>query len=178
MAPKTGHTEDWSDLDLIAAANRGDRAAMESLYRRYREWVLSLATRYCRVPDDAFDVMQETFIYLFGKFPGFELTCQMKTFLYPVVRNLSLNYIRKQSRVSQMSEAQEGGLVSEVRDYEGERRDLAETVSHLPEAYREVILLRFADGLSLAEISEGVGVPLGTVKSRLHNALQRMKDSL
>jgi RNA polymerase sigma-70 factor, ECF subfamily len=59
-----------SDQELIAAANAGEVGAFESLYRRHRDWVAGLACRFTGDRDAALDVMQETFVYLLGKFPG------------------------------------------------------------------------------------------------------------
>ena len=87
-----------SDLDLIAAINSGDAAAFEILYRRYRDWVIHLAHRFTGDSDAALDVMQETFLYFLKKFPGFRLTANLKTFLYPAVRNLSIAARRKARR--------------------------------------------------------------------------------
>ena len=85
-----------SDHDLIAALNAGDAAAFDALYYRYRDRILRLAYRFTANHADAQDVLQETFSYLHKKFPGFRLTAAMTTFLYPVVRNLSLE-IRRSS---------------------------------------------------------------------------------
>ncbi len=64
------------------------------------------------------------------------------------------------------------------RDHGEERRDLEDLVRDLPESHRETVLLRFGDGLSLKEIATATEVPLGTVKSRLHHALARLKPRL
>src|SRR5215212_4100714 len=84
-----------SDQQLVSDINAGDPAAFEALYYRYRDRVMQLAVRFTGNHADALDVLQETFAYLFRKFPGFELTARMRTFLYPAVRNLSLAARRK-----------------------------------------------------------------------------------
>src|SRR5690348_6654700 len=84
-----------SDLELVAAINDGDAAAFEVLYLRYRDWVAGLAYRFTGDSDTALDVLQETFLYFLKKFPGFRLTANLKTFLYPAVRNLSIAARRK-----------------------------------------------------------------------------------
>ena len=81
-----------TDLELIDAINDGDAAAFEALYRRYRDWVVNLGYRFTGDSELALDVMQDTFLYLVKKFPGFRLTSQLKTFLYPAVRNLSAGH--------------------------------------------------------------------------------------
>src|SRR5579859_1936900 len=90
--------ETRTDLELIAAINCGDTSAFEALYLRYRDWVTVLAYRFTEDNDLALDVLQETFLYFLKKFPGFVLTAQMKTFLYPVVKNLSIAARRKAQR--------------------------------------------------------------------------------
>src|SRR4030065_871281 len=87
-----------SDQELIKLANKGDPDAFEALYHRYRDWVYRLAWRYTGNRSDALDVLQETFTYLLGKFPGFELTAAMTTFLYPVVKHISLAGRRRSRR--------------------------------------------------------------------------------
>src|SRR6266571_4314785 len=87
-----------SDLQLIAAINVGDAAAFEVLYFHHRDWVVNLACRFTGSEDAALDVMQETFLYFLRKFPGFRLTANLKTFLYPAVRNLAIAARQKRSR--------------------------------------------------------------------------------
>jgi RNA polymerase sigma-70 factor, ECF subfamily len=168
-----------TDLELIAAMNRGDDGAFEVLYFRYRDWVTSLAFRFTGDDSLALDVLQETFLYFLKKFPGFKLTAELKTFLYPAVKNLSIAARRKaerhQSTVSEL-------VVLENRPVESAAAtnpdDLSAVLTGLSEEHREALLLRFVDGLSLGEIAEAMEIPLGTVKSRLHNALRLLrKDS-
>src|SRR5436190_23171496 len=96
--PPSSKLDRLSDLDLIAAINGGDATAFEVLYFRYRDWVVAQAHRFTGDSDSALDVMQETFLYVLRKFPGFRLTANFKTFLYPAVRNLSLGARRKSAR--------------------------------------------------------------------------------
>jgi RNA polymerase sigma-70 factor, ECF subfamily len=162
------------DQELIAAANAGDAAAFEALYFRYRDWVASLAYRFIGDRDLALDVLQETFLYFLQKFPGFVLTCQLKTFLYPAVRNLSIAARRKAQRaqgdapIPETAEAPPSPAIGALNEIE--------TVLHaLSAEQREVLLLRFVDGLKIGEIAEALEIPLGTVKSRLHHGLAALR---
>ena len=168
------HDDDRSDQTLVEAANRGEVEAFEALYLRYRDWVVSLAYRYTRDRELALDVLQETFIYVLGKFPGFELRAQMKTFLYPTVRHLA---VAMQSKVTRRPAASCDPLFEPPQDpaRDERMRGLAELMESLPVGQREVLMLRYADGLSLADIAQALEVPLGTVKSRLHNAIEAMR---
>jgi RNA polymerase sigma-70 factor, ECF subfamily len=166
-----------SDVALVAAINRGDADAFEILYFRHRDWVAGLAYRFTGDSTAALDVMQETFLYLLRKFPGFQLTANLKTFLYPAVRNLSISARRKTARYQATSaELEQLELAPAHPVASAEAGDLQVVLAALPEAQREVLLLRFMDGLSLAEIASAMDLPLGTVKSRLHNALQTLRQ--
>ena len=163
------------DQGLIEAANRGDAAAFEALYYRYRDWVARLALRFTGNEADALDVLQETFAYLLGKFPGFRLTARMTTFLYPAVKNLSLAAIRKGRSDRSDSSALSQLPAPPAADAAATRAELAAVFAALPQTHREVVLMRFVDDLSLQEIADALDIPLGTVKSRLHNALEMLR---
>lgn len=157
--------------------NSGGEAAFETLYYRHRDWVASLARRFTGSEHLALDVMQETFLYFLGKFPGFVLTCQLKTFLYPVVRNHSLNAIGKARKLhSGVEENRVLEYVAAPDAQPGASEDLDAILSSLSEDHRETLMLRFIDGLSLAEIAEATGIPLGTAKSRLHHAISKLRE--
>lgn len=166
-----------SDLELIAAMNSGNEAAFEILYFRYREWVVSLARKFTGCDSLANDILPETFLYFLGKFPGFVLTSHLKTFLYPAVKNHSINAIRK------VTKFQSGAVEQNILDHlvapsstPGSHDDFEVVLSGLSEDHREILMLRFVDGLSIAEIAEASGIPLGTAKSRLHYALTRLRE--
>ena len=165
-----------TDQDLIAAVNAGDAKAFETLYFRYRDWVMSLAFRFTGDRDLALDILQETFLYFLKKFPGFRLTANLKTFLYPAVRNLSIAARRKTARFQ--SSEPELAEIEQTPSPEvsgASKSELEAALSSLSEEQREVLLLRFVDNLKLSEIAEAAEVPLGTVKSRLHNALHALR---
>jgi len=114
-----------SDQELIELVNQGDPDAFEALYRRYRDWVFSLAWRFTGNQQDALDVLQETFTYLLGKFPAFALTASMTTFLYPVVKHLSIA-VRSKSRRFTSDEEILGELTAPVlEDAQSSRSELA-----------------------------------------------------
>ena len=167
-----------SDQELVAAINDGDSDAFAALYNRYRDWVVGLAYRFTGDREMALDVLQETFLYFVKKFPGFKLTAQLKTFLYPAVRNLSIATQRKAERFQ--SDENETGTIEEVITTEPtvtQSESMSAALALLSAEHREVLLLRFVDGLSLAESAKALNIPLGTVKSRLHNALACLRNN-
>jgi len=163
------------DKKLIKQINQGDVEAFETLYYRYRDWVYRLAWRFTGRADLAQDVVQETFTYLLKKFPGFHLTAQMTTFLYPVVRNLSRDIRRKSGATISDEELLKNLPAIKQDSAKHNLEDLAAVLSVLAEPQREVLLMRFVDGMTLEEIATAQNIPLGTVKSRIHNALQVLR---
>lgn len=164
-----------SDELLVASIERGDTGAFEALYARYRDWVMALAWRFTQHEEDAHDVVQETFIYLLGKFPGFRLEARLTTFLYPAVKHIAIRVRDKRRRLDTTGELSPvAGAVREASGV-GEDGDLVHVLSSLSDDHREVILLRFVDELPLEEIAGALGIPLGTVKSRLHHAIGALR---
>lgn len=172
-APCVSEPDARTDERLVDLCNEGDHAAFEALYLRYRDWVVRLAWRFVRNDADALDVLQETFSYVLGKLPGLRLTARFTTFLFPVVKNLSIAARRKRDRALGEGPLPEGAAAA--TDAGGEREDLAGALSALSEEHRETLLLRFVDDMSQDEIAAALGIPVGTVKSRIHNAIEALR---
>jgi len=177
VAESAGRADSPGDAELVAAINQGDHAAFETLYRRHRDWAVNLAFRFTNDEALALDVMQETFLYLLRKFPGFELRAHLRTFLYPAVRNLSIAARRKAGRYQAGFEEEDFLATIPAPEIAASGTDdLTVVLGGLTEDHREVLFLRFVDGLSLEEISQAMEIPLGTVKSRLYNALKLLRE--
>lgn len=177
LSPVPPADDPRTDLELIAAINRGDDAAFEAIYFRHRDFVARLAIRFTRDQDLAMDVLQNVFAYLVGKFPGFVLTCRMTTFLYPVVRHESLAALRARDKTVADDELLMDAP-ARAPNAPGEAPasdDLLRVLGVLGAAHREVVLMRFVDDLSLEEIAQALAIPLGTVKSRLHHAIAALR---
>jgi RNA polymerase sigma-70 factor (ECF subfamily) len=163
-----------SDEELVEASNRGDPRAFDALYQRHKAWAAQLAFRFTGNQDEAMDIVQDAFIYLLGRFPRFRLSSALTTFLYPVIKNIALSRLRKSRRIVLDEE-----IVLHAGDpplESGEERSLADVVATLPSIHREVLLMRFVDDMKLEDIAAALAVPVGTVKSRLHNALKALRE--
>lgn len=168
----------WTDLQLIDALNEGDAGAFDALYGRYRDWVVNLSFRMSGDRDLALDVLQESFLYLLKKFPGFQLTSSMKSFLYPVVKNLTISHCRRRQRFTGTESIQFLVDVHSEAHPSAQSTDALDlALSLLSRDQRETLMLRVVDGLELAEIATALEIPVGTVKSRLHNALATLRRS-
>ncbi len=99
----------------------------------------------------------------------------MTTFLYPVVKHLALAAKRKTMRLVADDVAIHSMPDESQEDPGDSRPELSAVLAALPDTHREVLLMRFVDGLSLVEIATALAIPVGTVKSRLHNALNTLK---
>ena len=174
-----------SDPELVELCNGGGRAdataAFGLLYRRHRDYVMRIALRFSSDREIAADTLQETFIYLLRKFPptgeGLVLTARLRTLLYPVAKNLTLTALKRRRREERPAGFDPDRL-PDPRTLDPPREDLARIMEGLSAAHREVLLLRFVDGLRLKEIAEALEIPPGTVKSRLHFAVQRLREKI
>src|SRR5258706_6300524 len=127
-----------SDEQLVAALNGGDSSAFDAIYFRYREWVARMAQRFVGNENDALDVLQETFLYLHRKFPGFVLTARLTTFLYPVVKHLALANRRKRGRMGEDLGALESMPAPATPSPRAGLEDLRKILEAVPEIHREV----------------------------------------
>ncbi|MBX3390472.1 MAG: sigma-70 family RNA polymerase sigma factor [Phycisphaeraceae bacterium] len=164
-----------ADALLVGLASRGDEEAFLALYKRHRSFVISVARRYTRDESEALDVLQDTFSYLVKKLPTLRLTSKLSTFLYPAVRNIALT-IRRKDRMVALSPTHDAAGKPASGSPETGPRPIEKVVSDLPEGQREVIILRFVNDLSLREVAAVLDIPIGTVKSRLHQAIATLRQ--
>jgi RNA polymerase sigma-70 factor (ECF subfamily) len=97
----------------------------------------------------------------------------MKTFLYPAIRNSAIELRRKRMKMPTDEHIEAVPAPEKPAD---DHADLAAALGNLASMHREVVLLRFVDDLSMEEIAQVLQIPLGTVKSRLHHALQMLRE--
>lgn len=185
MSPRTPHSHnppnsDDEDKSLIDRINRDwpeGADAFRTLYDRHKAAALRIALRFATDRDAAMDAVQEAFLALWGRFPGFVLRGKLLTFLYPVVRNHALSGVRRRKwlRFSDSAGDRAGGDGVEVAE-DGESAGLRAAIDALASGQREVLLLRVVEGLSVQEVGEALGIPAGTVKSRLFKALGTLRE--
>lgn len=162
-----------SDLELVELVNRGPpghREAFEWLYVRHRNFVYRIALRFTRRPEVAQDAMQDAFAAFYARFPGFQLQGRLTTYLYAVARNCALKSLRKT-----MPSRATLDVPAPNHDFPPEFEPLRQAVDDLPAAQREVLLMRIVDEMSVGEVAIAIGIPTGTVKSRLASALESLR---
>lgn len=173
------------DRQLAQRIARGERAAFEEFLDRYGERVHRLVRRSVPHSADAEDVIQEIFLDLYRGMANFRGESSLATWVYRVALNHCLRYGEKQhSAQSRQTNEEHDEPADQSADpaKHTARRELQGTVHRavdaLSPAHREVIVLHELHGLTYGECAAVLNVPVGTVKSRLSNAFQRLRQSL
>jgi RNA polymerase sigma-70 factor (ECF subfamily) len=164
----------------------GDVRAFEDLVRRHRNPVFSSLLRLVRERGRAEDLCQETFLRLVRAAEGWQPRAPFRTWLYAVARNLAFDDARRQAfrRTEPLDDPSRAAAASDdpPPDRAAEaalvRPKLEAALASLPDAQREVFLLREHAGLKFQEIAEVTGVPENTVKSRMRYALEALREKL
>jgi RNA polymerase sigma-70 factor, ECF subfamily len=169
------------DADLVGRAAAGDASAFRELVVRHQVRVYQIVYRMLRDRTDADDVTQETFVRVFRNLDRFDRTREFGPWLHTIARNAALNYIasRGRRRAASLDELSDKGAPPPASRDESPlesiaRREIVERVrgamDALPEEQRLVLTLREFDGLQYDEIAATLGIPIGTVMSRLSRA--------
>ncbi len=196
--PGSGPSSEPTDLEAVTRAAQGDHEAFRFLVERYQGRAFGLALRVMRDEEQAKDVVQEAFLKVYRSLDRFEGRSSFYTWFYRIVMNLCLDQKRRQPP-GRMVEWDEGhaletpvgtgldavdpihqratGPVGDLERLEL-RTVLHGAIEELPDEARRTLLLREVDGLSYAEISKVLGIPKGTVMSRLHHARRRVRALL
>lgn len=168
-----------TDEQLVAEVNAGPpgaEPAFEAIFRRHKDFCYRTALRITRDPHAALDAVQETFIHLARQFPGFRLAGKMSTYLYPVVRHRALGLARRERRSPDPDRLRFPDPPPAPGDDPPDLGALRAAIDDLPDAHREVLLLRVVEGLDVSATAQALGIPTGTVKSRLHKALRTLRE--
>src|SRR5262249_52633258 len=160
---------------LLAAHLAGDAAAFETLFRRWQAPLRRHLSRMLDDPTAADDLVVETFLRLHRHRHRWRPGTPVRPWLFTIARNLARNRLRAQRRGGWLPRATARDLPAPPPEARNEiRRRVARAFAALPEAQREACSLRLLGELSLEEIAQVTGVPLGTVKSRLFHGLRRL----
>jgi RNA polymerase sigma-70 factor (ECF subfamily) len=163
------------DRELVSAAQAGDRAAMDALLRRHYDRIFALCRRVTGSDADGADAAQEALIAIVRGLPRFDGRARFSTWVYRVATNVCLDELRRQRRrpVPGLGEADEAAAadpmddVPLLEDRVGDRIDIDAALATLPPDFRAAVVLRDVCQLDYAEISQVLGIPPGTVRSRI-----------
>ncbi len=185
--------EESEDLALVRAVRNGDTTAYRGLVERYQTRVYHLVFGMVRNQEDAKDLTQEAFVKAYRNLHNFREDSRFYTWLYRIAMNVTIDFVRRRNKAplpgaeEDVASREPDGQISEAHHAQSPRRAYEQKALHqailaaveqLPEDQRQVILLREVEGLSYKEIAEIVGVPEGTVMSRLFYARKKLQAVL
>ncbi|MEW5875166.1 MAG: sigma-70 family RNA polymerase sigma factor [Candidatus Zixiibacteriota bacterium] len=181
-----------TDEGLIKDALAGDQRAYRELLNRHRQSIYHVIFKIIRNPDEASDLVQETFMKAFGSLNSYRFEYRFSTWLYKIAANNAIDYLRKK-RIDALSldkpiETKDGEVGFEIPDWTHNPEEelfrrrqavtIQEAIESLPPKYREVIQLRHQQEKSYEEIADQLGLPVGTVKARIFRARELLKKKL
>ena len=179
------------DRDKETAAQRSKRFERDAL--QYMNQLYAAALRYTRNPEDAQDLVQDTYIKAYNSFHQFEPGTNLKAWLYRVLTTTFINTYRKDQRRPQTSDSElEDWQIAEASSHTSDQgkstedvvlenlpdSDIKNALAQIPEEFRMAVYLADVEGFSYKEIAEIVGVPAGTVMSRLHRGRKQLREKL
>jgi RNA polymerase sigma-70 factor (ECF subfamily) len=181
-----------SDTDLVARALGGSEQAYAELVRRYERPLYSLILRLVRDPALAEDLAQDVFVKAIRALGSYDPSRKFSSWLFKIAHNTTIDHLRRRSLDTDPLETTEDDVLDPLHvvadtsspdpESELERRQLGaaldRAVAGLRPEYREVMLLRFREGLPYEEIAEITGLPLGTVKTHIYRARREMAEAL
>ena len=182
---------DQTELGLVTRATAGDRDARRELFERFRDVAYRVALRIAGRPEDALDVVQDSFIRAFERLAEFEHESGFRTWLLRIVSNRTLDLLRARKvrlAVPLDVDDDQARLELAATDSVGrpgrglEQRELAErlhrALESLPPEQRAVFALYATGEMSYGQIADALGVPIGTVMSRLFHARRKLHEML
>lgn len=181
-----------TDQQLVDRVFKGDKHAFDLLVLRYQHRILGLIGRFIHDPAEVEDVAQEAFIKAYRALPKFRGDSQFYTWLYRIAINTAKNYLVARGRrppstdvdVDDAEFMENNTMLTDIESPEAsqERDDLQrvinEAIEDLPEDLRTAFTLREFSGLSYEEITEIMGCPVGTVRSRIFRAREALDKKI
>jgi RNA polymerase sigma-70 factor (ECF subfamily) len=175
-----------NEAELVRRAQKGDDAAFEMLVSEYQTYAYNLALRVVGNEQEAEDMAQEAFVRAWLALPAFRGQSRFGTWLYRIVTNLCYNRLPVLRReFATMGEEdilgyadKKAGDVSDRLESRERREWLHRQIDQLPEAYRLLLTLRYQQGLPYEDIAAVTGQPLGTVKTGIFRAKERLRSAL
>lgn len=178
-----------TDQELVRRAQMDDDRAFGELVGRYESKVYSLSLRMLRNPEDAEDVLQDTFLRAYRGLKSFQGNSTFSTWIYRIAANSALMRLRKkQLPTVSIEDADERDTPLNIVDWkpgpveqlltEETREIMEQAIEALPPEFRQVFILRDVEELSNAEVAEVLDLSVAAVKSRLHRARLKVRNRL
>ena len=166
-----------TESEVIASVLSGDKEAYRHIVEKYMQRAYYIALGFVRDEDTAMDISQMAFIKAYKNLKRFDLERPFFPWFYRILRNLSLDHIKRAKRMNEIP-LEDVQILSDEREDRDLKEALIKAIDELPVEQREIIMLRYFEGLSYKEIAETVGKPIGTVMSSLHYSKRKLKNTL
>ncbi len=172
-----------SDEALLALCSRSDEAALGEIYDRYGGAAYRLAVRVLRDRTLAEDAVQDAFLTVWRTAGGFSADrAKPSTWILTIVHRRAVDVVRREERRRgeplEAAPHEAGEATDEEAWLRSQRRAVLEALGKLPGEQREALELAYYGGLTQSELAERLGLPLGTVKSRMFTGLRRLRELL
>ncbi len=173
------------EKDLVVRCQDGDKRAMETLILHYQQWVYNIAYGMLGTREDASDMAQEVFLWLWEHIGQFRFRSRFSTWLYRIVTNRCINVKdqkkRRQTDAMEIDDSQPWVPVDTETPEKSvlrleQREILQKALAELKDDYRQVLVLREMQDLSYEELAEVIGCSVGRVKSKLHEARKALRE--
>jgi RNA polymerase sigma-70 factor (ECF subfamily) len=180
----------WQTILLLPAVSNGDVAAFEQLYDRHAPILYALLLRMLASPEDAQEVLQEAFVKAWNDASRYDPSRGSElAWLISITRSRGIDRIRSRkvrgerekdaARDNSIRSAAVDGMAAVESVVAGEeQRAVRAALAEIPEAQRQALELAYFDGLSQSEIAGKLGVPLGTIKTRMQLGMRKMRERL
>ena len=165
---------------LITGCLKNDRKCQKMLYKTFYGFAMAICLRYAKDRDEATDVLNQGFLKVFTRLDTYDFERPFKGWLGRVMTNASIDNYRANLKMAYQEDLEAAEHISdgEVADARLTYNDLLTMVQQLPQAYRTVFNLFAIDGYSHEEIGDMLNITVGTSKSNLHKARQKLKQML
>ncbi len=172
----------FDDGKIVAEVLKGDRNAFGILVRRYQKQVFTLMHRFTNSPTEAADLTQEAFMKAYNRLETFQPGKRFFVWLYTLSLNLARDYARRNKKyaeslledtnsVDEKTPDQEGRLIQQ-----GEIRAVREALNRLPDDFREALILRYRENLSMKDIARILNLSVSGAKMRIHRGLIKLRE--
>jgi len=183
--------EKLSDADLLARYGQGEEAAFRELVNRYKNSLYAFLRQFLNRQDLVEDVFQDTFLQLFSSRASFDTSRPLRPWLFTIAANKAKDALRKWQRtaavpigtIADSEESSFDDVLNTISSYtttpsENLERDetaarVERVIADMPENLREILILAYFNKFSYKQMAEILSIPIGTVKSRLHTAVNK-----
>ena len=172
--------------DHLAVENlqKGDVKAFDDLFNKYSSRLFSFSLKYLKSNEEAEEVVQEVFLYIWDKRKGIKPDQSFNSYIFTIAYNIIKKYFLKKTRDNAFKDdliyslLQEENKLDQIIDYKFLLEKVEKYIEALPKRRKEIFIKRKFDGLSVKQIAEGLGISPNTVENQLASAKKQIQEEL